>query len=55
MNFVFFVYCNIVATYTYDGHTGFTFINLFQLALLVDRAYTIVNMIQVVNKEARAT
>ena len=26
MNFVFFVYCNIVATYTYDGHTGFTFI-----------------------------
>ena len=26
MNFVFFVYCNIVATHTYDGHTGFTFI-----------------------------
>ena len=26
MNFVFFVYCNIVATYAYDGHTGFTFI-----------------------------
>ena len=26
MNFVFSVYCNIVATYTYDGHTGFTFI-----------------------------
>ena len=26
MNFVFFVYCNFVATYTYDGHTGFTFI-----------------------------
>ena len=22
----FFVYCNIVATHTYDGHTGFTFI-----------------------------
>ena len=21
MNFVFFVYCNIVATHTYDGHT----------------------------------
>ena len=26
MNLVFFAYCNIVATYTYDGHTGFTFI-----------------------------
>ena len=26
MNFVFFVYCNIAATLTYDGHTGFTFI-----------------------------
>ena len=25
MNFMFFVYCNIVTTYTYDGHTGFTF------------------------------
>ena len=25
MKFVFFVYCNIVATNTYDGHTGFTF------------------------------
>ena len=23
---VFFVYCNIVATHTHDGHTGFTFI-----------------------------
>ena len=29
MNFVFFVYCNIVATHTYDGHTGFTFILCF--------------------------
>ena len=28
INFVFFVYCNIgiVATHTYNGHTGFTFI-----------------------------
>ena len=26
MNFTFFAYCNIVATYTYNGHTGFTFI-----------------------------
>ena len=25
MNFVCFVYCNIAATYTHDGHTGFTF------------------------------
>ena len=25
MNFVFFVYCNIVAIHTYDGHTSFTF------------------------------
>ena len=25
MNFVFFVNCNIFATHTYDGHTGFTF------------------------------
>ena len=24
-----FVYCNIVATYTYDSHTGFTFIRSF--------------------------
>ena len=27
----------------------------FQLVLLVETAYTIVNMIQVINKEARAT
>ena len=28
MNFVvFFVYCNIVATHSYDGHTGFIFIS----------------------------
>ena len=26
MNFVFFVYCNIVATHTYNGHTGFSFV-----------------------------
>ena len=25
MNFVFFVYCNIFANHTYDGHAGFTF------------------------------
>ena len=25
MNFVCFVYYNIVATHTQDGHTGFTF------------------------------
>ena len=25
-DFVFFVYCNIVATHTHDCHTGFTFL-----------------------------
>ena len=25
INFVFFVYCNIAATHTHTGHTGFTF------------------------------
>ena len=29
MKFGFFVYCNIVATHTYDGHTGFTFTQSF--------------------------
>ena len=29
--------------------------DLFQLVLLVDKAYAIVNMIQVMNKETRAT
>ena len=29
--------------------------DLFQLVLLVEMTYTIVNMIQVINKEARAT
>ena len=29
--------------------------DLFQLVLLVETTYTIVNMIQVINKEARAT
>ena len=28
---------------------------LFQLVLIVETAYTIVNMIQVINKEVRAT
>ena len=60
MNFEFFVYCNIVSTHTYDDHTGFTFIwfihsFIFQLVLLVETAYTIVDMMQVINKEARAT
>ena len=31
MNFVFFVYCNIVTTRTDDGHTGFIFIWSFPL------------------------
>ena len=29
MNFVLFVYCNIVATHTYDGHTDLTFTRSF--------------------------
>ena len=48
MNFVFFVYCSIVATDTHS-HSY----DLFQLILLAETAYTIV--IQVINKEARAT
>ena len=55
MNVVFFVYCNIIALI----HTMITLVShsndLFQLVLLVETAYTIVNMIQVINKEARAT
>ena len=35
MNFVVFVYCNI-ATHTYNGHTGCTSYDLFQLVLLVE-------------------
>ena len=56
MNFVFFVYCNIATTHTYMvmvtlvSHSY----DLFQLVLLVETAYTIVNMSQVINKEARA-
>ena len=42
------------------GHTGFTFIQSFPAGFiwslpLVETAYSIVNMIQVINKEARAT
>ena len=60
MNSVFFVYCNIVATHTYDGHTGFTFTWSFPAivtmpdVLLVETANAIMNMIQVINKEPRA-
>ena len=35
--------------------TQFDLHELFQLALLVETVYTIVNMIQVIDKEARAT
>ena len=45
MNFVIFVFVTLVS-HSHD---------LFQLVLLVETAYTIVNMIQVINKEARAT
>ena len=56
MDFAFFVYCNIVAIHTYDGHTGFTFIWYFPAGFSSrNTAYAIVNMIQVINKEARAT
>ena len=57
MNFVFFVYCNIVATHTYDGHTARVShsYDIFQLVLVVETAYAIVNMVQVINKEVRAT
>ena len=57
---MFFVYSNIVGTYTNAGHTGFIFTLSFQAGFtwslsLVETAYPIVNMIQVINKEARAT
>ena len=51
MNFVFFVYCNIVAAHTLASHSH----DIFQLVLLVETVYTIVNMIEVINKEARAS
>ena len=58
MNFVCFIYCNIVVTDTHDGYTGFTF-----HLLLLDHCHQynrpthmkIVNMIQVINKESRET
>ena len=55
MNFVFFVYATLsqlirtmvkLVSHSYD---------LFQLVLLLDTAYPIVNMIKVINKETRAT
>ena len=54
MNFVFFVYCNIATTHTYMVTLVSHSYDLFQLVLLVETAYTIVNMSQVINKEARA-
>ena len=45
MNFVILVFVTLVS-HSHD---------LFQLVLLVETAYPIVNMIQVINKEARAT
>ena len=60
INFAFFVYCNIVETHTDNGHTGFAFTYSFTAGftgslLLVETAYPILNMIQVINKEARVT
>ena len=55
MNFVFFVYATmsqlirtmvLLVSHSYD---------FCRLALLVETAYRIVNMTQVINKEARAT
>ena len=51
---------NIAATHTHTGHTGFTFTLSFPADFtwslsLVETAYPIVNMFQVINKEARAT
>ena len=55
MTFVFFV----IATLSQLIHTMITLVShsydLFQLVLLVETVYTIANMIQVINKEARAT
>ena len=57
---VFFVCCNTVVTHKRTGHTGFTFTSSFLAGFtwslsLVETVYPIVNMIQVNNKEARAT
>ena len=46
-----YIYMNVVFFVTLVSHSH----DLFQLVLLVETAYTIVNMIQVINKEARAT
>ena len=59
-SFVFFVFCNIVATHTQTGHTGFTYTWSFPAAFtwsfsLIETAYPIANMFQVMNKEARET
>ena len=51
---------NIVAAHTHLDHTGFTFSKSFPAGfasslLLVKTAYPIVNMLQVINKETRAS
>ena len=60
MDFVRFVYCTTVVTHAHDGHNGFTFTYSFSAGftwslLLVETAYPIVNMTQVIDKKARAT
>ena len=60
-----YIYINLtlcflfIATLSQLIHTIVTLVshshNLFQLVLLVETAYPIVNMIQVIHKEARAT
>ena len=39
-NFVLFVYCNIVATHTYDGHISHSH-DLFQVVLLAEMIFHI--------------
>ena len=55
MSFVFF----FIATLPQLIRTMVTLVShsydLFQLVLLIETAYTIVNMIRVINKETRAT
>ena len=59
ITFVFFVCYNIVATHTHTGHwfhIHIIFSIWFYLIIVTSRnSLPIVNMIQVINKEARAT
>ena len=59
-NFVFFVFCNIVATHARTGHTGFMFAQSFSAAFawsfsLVVTGYPFIDMLQHINEDARPT